>query len=212
MSHKDNHLAMQIGILGGTFDPIHFGHINLAINMMEKHQLAQILFCPARQNPHKHERKTSSSHHRINMLRLVIEEISNFKIIETEINREGPSYTIDTLRYLRFEEASISSSDQLRLIVGEDVLPNFHRWKDYQQIIDIAPPLIGTRSMKGNLKDFEGSERTLKILRNGLTPIPLLDISATSIRERVAKNQYIGHLTFSKVIDYITQNQLYLTE
>lgn len=199
----------HVGLYGGTFDPIHFGHINLALEMMEYHQLDEVWFCPAHCNPHKVGTESSSSVHRLKMLELALEHLPSFGIVPNELQREGPSYTIDTLRELILEEQKEPYPSRFFLILGEDAVPGFFHWKEVNEIIRLAPPLVGKRFVDESFLELEGESEILHALRKGETPTRVMDISATNIRERVLKGLYIGHLVPSKVVDYIYQNHLY---
>lgn len=176
----------KVALFGGTFDPIHFGHINLAIEMVEKRGINKIFFCPARQNPLKSETATSD-HHRLEMLRLAIAEIPQFEILNWELEREGPSYTIDTL------ERFVKEFPQPYLILGEDSQKSFHHWKDWQRIEEIATLLTGPREQD-----------------NQNSGLRIIQVSSTELRERLAKGLYCGHLIPKNVLDYIYTHRLYL--
>lgn len=192
MKHKK-----QIGLYGGTFDPIHLGHINLAIEMYEKNNLDEVLFCPNNISPLKIKNPPlSSAFHRLNMTKLAISDIPYFSICEEEIKREGVSYTIDTLRALQKQY----SDCLIRLIVSEEAFLEFTKWKDYKEILEIAPPLVGMRNA--------GAKGVKKISKNFITTRHF-DISSTDIRERLKKKLYCGHLVPLKVLDYIKENSLY---
>jgi nicotinate-nucleotide adenylyltransferase len=199
----------KVGIYGGTFDPVHFGHLNTAIEMMENHHLDEIWFCPAKINPHKKERNTSSAEHRVKMLEIALSDLPHFKIIFNELEREGPSYTIDTLRELFEEENKFTYRNQFFLIMGEDSAANFFRWKDPQEIIQLATPLISRRYLSDKPFLFEEDSKIMETLQKGLTCTSIIQISATMVRQRVQKGLYIGHLVPAKVVDYIFKNQLY---
>jgi len=186
----------MIGFFGGTFDPVHNGHINLAIELKEKGQLDEVWFCPASASPFKKENDTASGLDRLEMLRLALKDIPYFKILDNEIIRGGHSYTIDTLKSLIQE-----TGKKFRLILGEDQIQSFSSWKDFETLIKIARPLVGGRSIENskliNSEDFE------------FVRIPLFDISATSVRLRVKNNLYIKHLVSAEVENYILNKGLY---
>lgn len=196
---------MKIGFFGGTFDPIHHGHLNLAIEILEKKKLDRIFFCPANRSPEKKEAQpVVSAEDRFAMLTLALEPIPAFSPLDWEIKRPGLSYTIDTLRMLKAEYPKA----ELHLIFGEDILAGLHAWKDVEALLQLAPPLVG-------LRHFELSSEILlppallSLVRAGLTHIPLLDISSTQLRKRLKERKYCGHLVPSKVLDYIVENRLY---
>lgn len=189
---------MKIGYYGGSFDPIHFGHINLALQMAEIHGLDSVLFCPANVNPHKtRDFVPVTSEQRLKMVELAIADIPNFKLLDLEIKRGGISYTVDTLKELKLK----FKEDQLYLILGMDSAIDFPTWKNPAEILSLATPLIGYRESE--------SINNLNFFKENLTKTSLLDISSTEIRQRVTQGKYIGHLVPSKVVDYIYENQLY---
>lgn len=196
----------KLGFFGGTFDPIHFGHLNLAIQIQEAHQLDEVFFCPTSLSPHKlQEQPAVSKEHRLAMTHLAIAPIKSFTLIDWELDQEGPSYTIDTIHELKKKYPD----DQIHLILGEDSLKGLSSWKEAETLLKLAPPLIGTRSIgkKWNLSAFSREVKE-KILQ-GCTPIAVMDISSTVIRSRLLEEKYCGHLIPFKVLDYIYQNELY---
>jgi len=187
----------EIGFFGGSFDPIHFGHINLALQMLEIHGLAEVLFCPAFCSPFKSENPPiASPRDRLAMLKLALAKIPQFRIISLEIDRGGSSYTVDTIRKLEKE------GDQLRLILSADAAVHFNRWKEPEALMHLAPPLIGVR--KG-----VAIEDLPEKLKKGLTPTKIMEISSTEVRERLKKKLYCGHLVPGKALDYIRIHGLY---
>ncbi len=189
---------MKMGFLGGTFDPIHFGHLNLAIELMERHKLDKVLFCPAGLSPGKEEAPPrAGAADRLEMVKLAIEPLPAFSVTDIELKRGGPSYTIDTLRALQ-KQLPLA---QFHLLLGEDLLVGLSHWKEIENLLKLAPPLVGTRKLK--------SFPPLKSVATGLTQIPLLDISSTQVRDRIEKDQYCGYLLPAKVLDYIAQHRLY---
>lgn len=196
------------GIYGGTFDPIHFGHISLALEMMEKKGLDEVWFIPANTNPFKSNALSTSNEHRLNMLKLAIEDIPNFFINEIELQREGPSYTIETLRALKSQEGT-NHQNHYFLIIGEDAAEDFSKWRNPEEIISLATILVGGRISSTTFKDKNGVSNIQKALDNGRTPTRILEISSTEIRDRVSKGLYCGHLLPRKVLDYIILNDLY---
>jgi nicotinate-nucleotide adenylyltransferase len=196
----------KVGFFGGTFDPIHFGHLNLAIQLMETQHLDEVLFCPAALSPLKTDQPPEAMKlHRKNMVSLAIEPIAGFKLIAHELEKETPSYTIDTLRYLMQLQKDVT---EWHLILGEDTLIHFSLWKEPETLISLAPPLIGSRT--GESVSLNALPPFLKeILKKRMVKIPLMDVSSTDLRERLQHNRYCGHLLPAKVLDYIHQNQLY---
>jgi nicotinate-nucleotide adenylyltransferase len=194
---------LKSAFFGGTFDPIHFGHLNLALHLLETVGLDRIFFCPAYVSPEKHQSfPSASAENRFQMVELAIQEIPQFVALSYEIERKGPSYTIDTLRYLKKE----FPEDQWHLILGEDVLHGLSRWKEVEELLALAPPLVGSRP--GD--KFPALPKALsEWVEKGRVDIPTMEISATEIRNRLNQKKYCGHLTSTKVLDYIIENRLY---
>lgn len=201
----------QVGILGGTFDPPHFGHINLAMSLMEAHGLEEVWFCPAWSNPFKQGQKTSSCEHRLEMTRLAIEGIPQFRVVDIECSKQTVSYTVETLRDLVTLEKQRPQPRQLRLLLGADTAEQLAAWRAPEEIISLAPPIVGCRFGWTGLPNGTATPALLQAVQKGLTTIPLLDISSTDIRYRLSKRLYCGHLIHLKVVDYIWQHHLYST-
>ena len=200
----------RIGFFGGSFDPIHLGHLHLALQMLEIHQLDQVYFCPASQSPHKKETPPQADkEHRRAMVVAAIAPIPVFTFLDLEIQRNSHSYTIDTIRDLLARDEKEKIKKEYHLILGEDALQNFHLWKEFEELIHLAPPLIGSRA---KAKDFLPKNLPAPVaaaLKKGLTPIPLIEISSTDVRSRLGQGLYCGHLLPAKVWEYIVQNKLY---
>lgn len=185
----------KVGILGGSFDPIHLGHLNLAISLMEAKELDVVLFVPAQISPFKQiEPPHISAEHRLNLLKLAIAPIRQFDLLDWELKREGPSYTIDTVRKLAED-----STMQLHLLLGEDSVPDFHNWKNAEELLELAPPIVGSRH----------TAACSEILQNAHVKIPLFDISSTQLRFRLRQKKYCGHLLPAEVLEYILKHALY---
>ncbi|MGE0198732.1 MAG: nicotinate (nicotinamide) nucleotide adenylyltransferase [Simkaniaceae bacterium] len=192
----------KIGFFGGSFDPIHMGHLNLAIQLLEKKGLDQILFCPALLSPTKQDHPPHvSPEHRMNMLRLSLEDVPGCEPYEAELMRPPPSYTIDTIKRLQ--------GNKIYLILAEDAAYGLDQWKDSEELLDLAPPLIGTRFGFDNEKLNRLPEKIKLKVQEGMCQISAMDISSTHVRERLKKRLYCGHLLQGKVLDYIHQNGLY---
>lgn len=199
----ENHLKKKVGFFGGTFDPLHFGHLNLSIEIQEKHHLDEVMFCPANCSPEKKHIPPIEEEHRGKMISLGINKIPSFSVSTLELERPGISYTIETIRILKNKYPDI----EFYLILGEDTLQGLSKWKEVEELILLAPPLIGTRLQK-NIPLL--SEKIKEKIRKGMTPISAMEISSTKLRDRLKKRLFCGHLVPSEVLDYIYQNQLYL--
>lgn len=202
---------LKIGILGGTFNPPHFGHISLAIDMMEAHQLDEILVTPAFINPFKKKESQTASHHREAMIKKAIKGINGLKLCQIELENEGPSYTINTLSTLYQYFKRNETPFKLYLILGEDSAESFFNWNQPEEIIKLSTLIVGKRSLNANFKWEACMKPELMLaLKEGLTPTRYLDISSTDIRNRIKKGQYVEHLIPLSVWRYIQKHRLYL--
>lgn len=199
----------SIGFFGGSFDPVHCGHLHLAISLLERHKLDHVLFCPTCISPFKAEKNPHvSALHREEMVRRAIAPLPHFSVLDFEIRNEKPSFTIDTIKHLKKLYAEQSQDIKIHLLIGDDMLDGLPRWKEVEELLRLAPPLVGSRMVSP--KWPEGlSEESVALLNAGHTQIPILDISSTELRERLKKRQYCGHLIPFQVLEYIHQNQLY---
>lgn len=197
----------KIGFFGGSFDPIHLGHLNLAIQILEAHQLDQVFFCPTSQSPHKKETPPiGSKEHRRAMVAAAIAPIPKFTFLDIEIQRPEANYTIDSIRKLM----EIDGKKQYFLILGEDSLQRFHKWKEVEELIVLAQPLVGARGDSPGSFPKTLPKSVLSAVKKGYTKISLMEISSTEIRRRLQLGLYCGHLLPARVWEYITQNQLYI--
>lgn len=197
----------RVGVFGGTFDPVHFGHIHLALTLFERHALDRVIFMPSAKNPLKTD-QPASDQDRLTMLRYALEELPCFSIDEREVRRGGRSFTVDTLRDLHSEGLSNS---QLFLLLGEDVLAQFHEWKKPEEVLQLATPLVMARASTHFPSLPLLPEVLKKRLQEGWTPAPLMEISATEIRKRLNLKQFCGHLLPAKVLDHIHRHRLYFS-
>ena len=186
----------KVGLYGGTFDPPHFGHLNLAIEIMERHHLDEIWWIPVYTHPFQSKATSSTINERLEMVRLAIEEIPTFKVLDIETERVGPSYTIDTIQLLKRQFPEY----QFFLLLGDDSLAHFHLWKDPEEIVRLALPLIGTRKDASIVLPDTLSSVVRQAMEKGVTPIPLMQISSTAIRQRLKEGLYCGHLVPDQVL------------
>jgi len=211
-----------IGILGGTFDPIHFGHLRLAEEMLELAGLRQIRFIPAGTPPNRDAPQVSAQH-RSAMVRLAIADQPAFVLDEREVDRTTPCYTVDTLRELR---AELGTAQPLCLLMGGDAFLQLHTWHEWEQLFELAHIVVGYRpGFTLEERIHSATERLRRHYQQRLCAvtalsqhpsggvvelaIPKLEISATLIRSRVAENRSIRYLLPNAVADYIHQHHLY---
>jgi nicotinate-nucleotide adenylyltransferase len=200
-------MQKKIGVYGGTFDPIHLGHINLALEMLEKRGLDEVWFCPAAINPFKQFEESTPANHRLEMVNRAIASIPQFKVIPNEIEKKTVSYTVDTLRTLTSERKDC----HFFLILGEDAVPGFFRWKEPEEIIRLSTLLVGSRFSQNPLNFSEENPEIHKAIISGWTQTRLMDIAATDIRSRLKNHLYCVHLLPKEVLDYLTEFGLYFS-
>ncbi|MDO8350866.1 MAG: nicotinate-nucleotide adenylyltransferase [Gallionella sp.] len=211
-----------IGILGGTFDPIHYGHLRLAEEMRELAGLQQIRFIPTGNPPHRDAPQVSALH-RSEMVKLAIADQPAFVLDDREVKRATKCYTVHTLRELRTE---LGEAQPLCLLMGGDAFLQLHTWHEWQEILDLAHIVVGYRpgftlekrihsAMPELRKHYQQRLCNVDFLSQrpagGIAElaIPKLEISATLIRSRVAENRTIRYLLPSAVANYIYQHHLY---
>lgn len=188
----------KVGIFGGTFDPIHSGHLITAQSVKEIRNLEKIIFIPAYISPHKQHAKASSAQHRLNMLKLALDEIPFFECSDFEIKEHTISYTIDTLREFK------KYYDEIDLIIGYDNIFQFHTWKEPDEILKLANVVVLKRKSSHPLDFVDKYVETAQFVETRG-----IEISATDIRNRVHDDLPIYYLVPDKVLEYINKNKLY---
>lgn len=196
---------MRIGLFGGTFDPVHYGHLRLAEEAREAAQLERVLFMPAFASPFRTAESHTAPEHRLEMLRLAVQDNPVFEVSEVEIRRSGVSYTVETVLALR----SLYPRAELFLILGTDALLGFPQWRSPEVIARECLLLVGVRP-EYNLEDVLAT--LPEPFRARVQPVPMtpLGISASEIRARVRTGRSIRYLTPPNVIEYIIRHRLYL--
>jgi nicotinate-nucleotide adenylyltransferase len=183
---------MHTGILGGSFDPIHHGHLILARAAIEELGLDRILFIPANMSPHKTDTTPATAQDRLAMLQLAITNEPGFEASDLELHRPPPSYTVDTLRELHARHPD----DKFILLIGADNVAKFSTWREPEEILRLATPAVLDRAGGSPAHSWPVVQR-------------LVDISSTDIRTRVAAGRSIRYLTPDAVCSYIEFNSLY---
>src|SRR5437588_11931119 len=201
------------GLMGGTFDPIHYGHLVAAEEVRATLDLAEMVFVPTGQPPHKQEGTVTAGQHRFAMLELAMASNPHFSISRIELDRPGPSYTVETLRLLR---EWWGGQTALYFIIGWDSLEELVTWYDPVGILEQLTALVavhrpGYIEAPGFRTRLE--ERLPGIKERLLTmPVPQLEISSTDLRLRVAEGRPIKYQTPEAVEHYIAQHSLYRQE
>lgn len=198
---------MRVGVFGGTFDPIHLGHLLIAEEVRVKLKLEQVIFMPAGRPRLRTEEPLSPADDRLRMVELAVAGNPHFKTCLSEIKRSGPTYTVDTLEELH---QRLGAGACLFFIVGEDVLEQFHRWKDPERVLELCHLVVVTRPGRG---DFDWPGWTARFSRSpGNTTrlsTPQIDISGSEIRRRAALGQSLRYLVPDAVAEYIQERGLY---
>lgn len=198
----------RYGIMGGTFDPIHTGHLVVAEEVRKEFNLDKVIFMPTGDPPHKNAKKVSKGYSRYEMTLLATITNPYFEISRLELDRQGITYTIDTMIELK---ERYGDSVELFFITGADSLLELHKWKDSEKILEICKIVAATRPgydldhMKGRLKELNELH---KDQINTITT-PGLQISSTDIRRRVKNNMSIKYLLPESVEIYINKYKLY---
>ncbi len=197
---------MNIGILGGTFDPIHVGHLVVAEEARVKLGLSEVLFLPAGQPWLKVDRTVTPAIHRVDMVRLAIAGNPYFKLCTLEVERDGPSYSIDTITALR----SQLGAQSFFFILGSDSLAEFHLWKEPAKLVQMCRLVVVPR-LGLSLTDLNSLETRIPGLVHNVTQLdaPIMEVSSSEIRQRVAQGLSIRYLVPDKVGEYIVEQKLY---
>ncbi len=197
---------MHIGILGGTFDPIHVGHLVVAEEARVKLGLSEVLFVPAGQPWFKVDHTITPAIHRVEMVRLAIANNPYFKLCTLEVERGGPSYSIDTITTLR----SQLGEQSFFFILGSDSLAGFHLWKEPAKLVQMCQLVVVPR-LDLSLPDLKFLESRISGLVHSVIELdaPIIEVSSSKIRQRVAQGLTIRYLVPDKVEKYIMEQKLY---
>ncbi len=200
---------LTLGLMGGTFDPIHIGHLVTAEEARQQFGLDHVIFIPAGVPPHKDARYISLAEHRYIMTMLAVVDNPYFTVSRLEIDRRQPSYTIDTVQnILQIYNYQV----RLYFITGADAILDIIAWKDCERLLDSCYFIAASRPgySFGKLKDVLASVSSRMIKKVHLLEIPAMAVSSTFIRSRVASGKTIKYLTPDAVEQYIYKNRLYL--
>lgn len=198
----------SFAILGGTFDPIHSGHIKTAKSILALTDVEKILFIPLGNPPHKNENNVSSALHRLNMLRLAVEGEKDFLISTMEIDRSGKTYTIDTIKELR---KLLGKEKKFFFIIGTDELLLINTWRNYEELLKICSFIAVTRpGYKDTLLEKDVNFLTQKYSADiHIVEIPPVNVSSSEIRENIKNGISTKDFVNEKVLKYIKKNNLY---
>lgn len=187
----------MIGLFGGSFDPVHHGHLIVAQVATERLGLDSLRFLPAREQPFKRGRHGASPEHRAKMLSLAIAGAPGFAVEGIELDRPGPSYTVDTLKELRRREPQ----SEFVLLLGADAATDLPAWHEAERIPQLARVVVFARP---------GSRVPGSAFISQVIEVPTIDISATEVRGRISRGQSIRYWVPDVVAEYIARHRLYL--
>ncbi len=198
---------MRIGVFGGTFDPIHFGHLTVAQSVRSTLSLAKVVFVPAGQPWLKAETLVSPATDRVEMVRLAIRRQKGFELSTIEADKLGPSYTVDTMETL---QKQLGPETELFFLLGSDALQDLPKWKEPQRLVQICR-LVAFGRPGCKLPDLKPLEMIIPGLSSRITflEVPQVDISATEVRRRRAEGKSIRRMVPRSVEQYILEHGLY---
>jgi nicotinate-nucleotide adenylyltransferase len=196
---------LNLGILGGTFDPPHIGHLIVAEQARAQLQLDEVWFAPAGQPPHKRNRKVSKAEHRVAMTRLAIADNPHFKLCLADIKRPGPHYSTDLMRLLRLQHPR----NQWYFIIGGDSLADLPNWHQPQQFVQLARLAVAHRP--GFQPDLAALEQTIPGLSQRVAWVnsPLVYVSSSDLRARARQGLPLHYVVPGEVEAYVQQHRLY---
>ena len=206
---------MRIGVFGGSFDPVHLGHLIAAECCREQARLDRVIFMPAAVPPHKQDRRLTPADDRVQMLRLAVGGHEAFTISTREIDRGGVSFTVDTLAQLR----ETHPAEELFLLLGPDAIVEFPTWREPARILQLAKPLVMVREVLDDTNTFAsdaqlaglmGREQLAAVLAAAVR-LPAIGIRASDLRTAVAAGRSIRFRTPRAVEAFITAHGLYRT-
>lgn len=201
----------KIILFGGTFDPIHIGHTEVALCAAKQINASKIIIIPARRSPLKTKQPVAADTDRIAMIQLAINGLEGFDISNAELNRGEPSYTFDTIQELREQHGE---SCEFYWLIGADMLPGLPLWHRINELLDECNICVMNRGgyEKPDFNSLRGklNYENIKNLQNNTINTPLIDISSTEIRKRLANNEDVCKLLHPAVLDYIRKHKLYI--
>ncbi len=199
---------MKLGVMGGTFDPVHYGHLVAAEGVRHEHQLDEVLFVPAGRPPHKLSQKISEAKHRLSMTQLAVASNPFFSVSDIEARRAGPSYTYDTIR----EVSACYQPEEIFFITGTDAVLQILTWYRFADLLNLCYFVAVTRPGYdlANLMERLKTVPPKLAERIQAVEVPALAISSSDIRLRVRDGQPIKYLLPDSVEEYIHNNRLYI--
>ena len=196
---------MRIGIFGGSFNPVHNGHIHLAETVMKELRLDRIFLVPSRISPHRSSDEYASGKDRLEMLRLASENKRGLEVCDYELESERVSYTIYTIEHFR----ELYPNDDLFLLVGSDMLMSFEKWFRFEDILDEASLAVVSREKGDSGELIKKAEELRRYGEIFISSAPAVTVSSTEIRKKIAKNADWACYLDENVVQYIRSGGLY---
>ncbi|MFA5292019.1 MAG: nicotinate (nicotinamide) nucleotide adenylyltransferase [Phycisphaerae bacterium] len=203
-------MAEKIILFGGTFDPVHTGHIEVAQAAAEKIGAKKVILIPARRSPHKNQKPLAEDIDRVSMLKLAIAGKNIFQISPIELNRAEPSYTIDTIHQV---QQSFGSNYELYWLIGADMLSSLSKWYKIDELLNECNICVMNRG-GFDKPDFDSladkfSKDNIEKLRENSIETPAIEISSTEIRQKLFNDEDVSQYLHPKVLNYIRSRRLY---
>jgi len=221
---------MRFGLFGGTFNPVHLGHLRAALEVKEGFELSKIFLIPAALPPHKIPGDVVDAGDRLHMLNLAVEDKAGFSVSDIELKRSGPSYTIDSVKYFK---STLPEKSQIYLVMGLDAFLEIDSWKSYEELLQQVSIIVINRPKRDRLFSVDGWKRLDEYLTSGISgdyifsesrscylsgdkqpififEVTALDISSTKIRSLIKEGRSIGYLVPRKTAEFIKSRGLYL--
>lgn len=199
----------KVGIMGGTFNPIHFGHLLLAETAYQQFDLDEVLIMPTKNTYYKKMNNLVQAEDRVNMVKLAIEDNPHFVLSREELNRDGTTYTVDTLTRLTAQEPD----SRFYFIMGADSLYHLESWREPRKILSMAVILVAGREGSGIGASLRSQKEYLENKFDAdirMLQSPVMEISSNDLRRRVREGRSIRYLLPKPVAEYIYENKLYL--
>lgn len=196
-------------MFGGSFDPVHSGHVQVARHSLQSLGADRLIFIPARRSPHKSDFPTSG-HHRIEMVRRAIADIDGFSVSDCELTRPAPSYTLETIHFFRKQ---FGDEVVLHWLIGADQLSDFDRWYCVDELLRLCHVSVMVRAgyPLPDFTRFRGifSDSIIQQLKDDVVETPMIDLSSTAIRSQLAAGTLPSEALPPSVFEYIQHNHLY---
>jgi nicotinate-nucleotide adenylyltransferase len=204
-------MSERIVLFGGTFDPVHTGHIAVAQASIQKIGASKVILIPTRRSPHKEEKPIATDNDRIAMLKLAIAGKNFFQVSPVELNRAEPSYTIDTIRHFKRQ---FGSDCRLYWLIGADMLKDLPKWHRINELMKECTICVMNRGGfdKPNFDRLADklSVKTVEELRQNQIETPFIEISSTDIRQKISQNKDVSKFLHPDVLDYIKSHRIYI--